>query len=129
MKYSKLFNHQPIKKIVIFMMLYGILLILYSVNVIDIIALFLVLLVGPVLQIKDIIQETFIINNIDEKDMIKITGLKNSLVQVSFLFSILIVGYITDHIEIQYIYTISGIITCIIAVVFSKFSKIKKLHI
>lgn len=82
---------------------------------------------GPVLQIKDIIQETFIINNIDEKDMIKITGLKNSLVQVSFLFSILIVGYITDHIEIQYIYTISGIITCIIAVVFSKFSKIKKL--
>lgn len=61
--------------------------------------------------------------------MIKITGLKDLLVQVSFLFSILIVGYITDHIEIQYIYTISGIITCIIAVGFSKFSKIKKLHI
>nr|WP_263314510.1 MFS transporter [Mammaliicoccus sp. Marseille-Q6498] len=121
MKYSEAFNKKPIQKIIIFMSIYGILLILYSFNTIDVLALLLVILVGPVLQIKDIIQESFFINNINEKELIKITGLKNALVQISFLFSILIVGYITELIEVNYIYTISGVITCLIGIVFSKY--------
>lgn len=125
MKYAEFFNKRPIYKITIFMFVYGILLIIYSFNIIDTIALILVVLVGPVLQIKDIIQETFLINNINEKDMVKITGLKNSLVQLSFLISILLVGYITEYIEVQYIYTISGIISCIIAIMFYRYMFIK----
>lgn len=120
-KYSEIFNKKPIQKIIIFMFIYGMLLIFYSFNKFDVLALLLVILVGPVLQIKDIIQESFFINNINEKEMIKITGLKNSLVQISFLFSILLVGYITEVIEVNYIYTISGIMTCLIAIVFSKY--------
>ncbi|PTJ61089.1 MFS transporter, partial [Mammaliicoccus sciuri] len=52
-KYAEFFNKRPIQKITIFMFIYGILLILYSFNIIDVIALVLVVLIGPVLQIKD----------------------------------------------------------------------------
>ncbi|MCE5058289.1 hypothetical protein MXL69_10400 [Mammaliicoccus sciuri] len=128
-KYAEFFNKRPIQKITIFMFIYGILLILYSFNIIDVIALVLVVLIGPVLQIKDIIQETYFINKINEKDMIKITGLKNSLVQLSFLFSILLVGYITEYIAIQYIYTISGVLTCLIAIMFSRYMYTKNINL
>ncbi len=128
-KYAEFFNKRPIQKITIFMFIYGILLILYSFNIIDVIALVLVVLIGPVLQIKDIIQETYFINKINQKDMIKITGLKNSLVQLSFLFSILLVGYITEYIAIQYIYTISGVLTCLIAIMFSRYMYTKNINL
>ena len=111
MKFSKIFQNRPAK------------IIIYSINALSIFAIVLVIFIGPILQIKEIVQESYLINMISHKDLVKLTGLKNSFVQMSFLLSILIVGAITEVIKIQYVYTISGVFSCLIALYFYCFAK------
>ena len=123
MKFNNIFQNKPVRIIIYFIALYGILLIIYSINSLSILAIVLVIFIGPILQIKEIVQESYLINMISHKDMIKITGLKNVFVQLSFLLSILMVGAITEVIKIQYVYTISGVFSCLIALYFYRFTK------
>ncbi|MBF7023050.1 MFS transporter [Staphylococcus kloosii] len=123
MKFSKIFQNRPAKIIIYFIAIYGFLLIIYSINALSIFAIILVIFIGPILQIKEIVQESYLINMISHKDLVKLTGLKNALVQMSFLLSILMVGAITEVIKIQYVYTISGVFSCLIALYFYCFAK------
>jgi MFS family permease len=72
------------------------------------IALFLVLLMGPSYQLRDLAQETMLQNSADEKTLTKILAARASLVQFIFIFSIIGIGALTDFIGVRLVYIFSG---------------------
>lgn len=71
-------------------------------------ALFLVLLMGPSYQIRDLAQENMFQNSTDEKTLTKILAVRSTLVQFIFAFSIIAVGALTDLIGVRLVYILSG---------------------
>jgi MFS family permease len=71
-------------------------------------ALFLVLLMGPSYQVRDLAQETMFQNSTDESTMTKILAAKSTLVQFIFILSIVGIGTLTDLIGVRLIYILSG---------------------
>ncbi|TDM13293.1 MFS transporter [Macrococcus lamae] len=120
-KFNKLLNINPLKTILISMTIYGVLLIIYGNNQMALISLILVVIMGPVMQSKDLVQESYLINVIPEQELLKFSGLKNSMIQICFMLSILIIGFLSDIIPINYIYIISGVVTLSIVLYFKRY--------
>lgn len=121
-KYSNKFNKNPLYTILVSMILYGIILIIYGNINISIISLILVVIIGPILQTKDITQESYIINIVPEEQLLEFSALKSSIIQFCFMISIILVGGLGEIIPINYVYTISGIVTLLTAFYFKKFT-------
>lgn len=103
---------------------FGLLTCVYGLVTSPIIALVLVILMGPSFQIRDLAQETMYQNCADEKVITKIFAAKSALIQFIFLFSILGIGIITDLIGVRFVYILSGIL-----LVFSSFYGFVHLYI
>lgn len=121
-KYSNKFNKNPLYTILVSMILYGIILIIYGNINISIISLILVVIIGPILQTKDITQESYIINIVPEEQLLEFSALKSSIIQFCFMISIILVGGLGEIIPINYVYTISGIVTLLTGFYFKKFT-------
>lgn len=121
-KYSNKFNKNPLYTILVSMILYGIILIIYGNINISIISLILVVIIGPILQTKDITQESYIINIVPEEQLLEFSALKSSIIQFCFMISIILVGGLGEIIPINYVYTISGIVTLLTVFYFKKFT-------
>ncbi|MFD1739177.1 MFS transporter [Bacillus salitolerans] len=89
-------------------MTFGILTFIYGFISVPIIALLLVLLMGPSYQLRDIAQETMYQNSVDENTLTKILSAKSTLIQLIFIFSILGIGALTDLIGVRLVYILSG---------------------
>jgi hypothetical protein len=76
-------------------------------------ALFLVLLMGPSYQVRDLAQETMFQNSTDENTLTKILAAKSALIQFIFICSILGIGVLTDMIGVRLVYILSGSILMI----------------
>ncbi|WP_134701060.1 MFS transporter [Ammoniphilus sp. YIM 78166] len=72
------------------------------------IALFIVLLMGPSYQMRDLAQETMFQNSADEGTLTKILSARSTLVQLIFIASILGIGALTDWIGVRLVYILSG---------------------
>jgi MFS family permease len=88
-------------------------------------ALFLVILMGPSYQIRDLAQETMYQNSSDEKTLTKVLAARSTLIQIIFIISIIGIGVLTDLIGVRLIYILSG---CLLMVssVFGFFNLILK---
>lgn len=122
---SAFLKKDVVRYIIIGMLVYGSLLICYSFNTSPPLSLFIVLLIGPVLQIKDIIQESYILTVLDDDYVTAILGVKGSFVQLSFMLSLVIIGVIGEVIAIQYVYTLAGIAVIFISLFFAYHTKNK----
>jgi MFS family permease len=71
-------------------------------------ALFLVLLMGPSYQIRDLAQETMFQNSAGEKTLTKILAAKSAIIQLIIIFSIIGIGILTDLIGVRLVYILSG---------------------
>ncbi|MBA2876184.1 MFS family permease [Anoxybacillus caldiproteolyticus] len=89
-------------------MMFGLLTFIYGFVSNPYLALFLVLLMGPSYQIRDLAQETMYQNSASEKILTKILSAKNALVQLMIIFSIIGIGVLTDLIGVRLVYILSG---------------------
>ncbi len=87
---------------------FGVLTFVYGFISQPVIALLLVLLMGPSYQMRDLAQETMFQNSADERTLTKILSAKSTLVQLIFIFSILGIGALTDLIGVRLVYILSG---------------------
>ncbi|WP_260631165.1 hypothetical protein [Bacillus sp. S/N-304-OC-R1] len=71
-------------------------------------ALLLVILMGPSFQIRDLAQETMFQNSADEGTLTRILAAKSTLVQFVFVLSIVGIGILTDIIGVRLVYILSG---------------------
>nr|WP_246188315.1 MFS transporter [Metabacillus lacus] len=87
---------------------FGILTFVYGFVSEPFIALFLVLLMGPSYQMRDLAQETMFQNSADEGTLMKILSARSTLVQLIFIASIIGIGALTDLIGVRLVYILSG---------------------
>lgn len=109
-KFSKLVKNHLILWIIIGSIGVSILTVIYSLNSIPMIALLLVILMGPLYQVRDIAQNTFVQNVVPSKDLAKYLAAKSSLNQLIFSLSIVIIGVLVDIINARLVYLFSGIL-------------------
>jgi MFS family permease len=89
-------------------MMFGLLTFIYGFVSNPYLALFLVLLMGPSYQFRDLAQETMFQNSASEKTLTKILAAKSALIQLIFIFSIIGIGVLTDLIGVRLVYILSG---------------------
>jgi MFS family permease len=89
-------------------MMFGLLTFIYGFVSNPYLALFLVLLMGPSYQIRDLAQETMFQNSANEKILTKILAAKSALIQLIIIFSIIGIGVLTDLIGVRLVYILSG---------------------
>lgn len=97
-------------------LLFGLLTVVYGFTTNAYFALLLVVFMGPSSQIRDLAQETMYQNSADEKTLTKILAAKSTLVQFIFIFSIMVIGILTDLMGVKVVYILSGILLTFSAV-------------
>jgi MFS family permease len=107
---SKLVNKHLVLFIVIGSVGVSILTIIYSIVSLPVVALVLVVLMGPLYQVREIAQSTFIHNTIDKEELGKYLAAKATINQVIFSLSIFIIGLLVDLINARFVYMFSGIL-------------------
>lgn len=88
--------------------LFGVLTLLYGFVSNSMLALLLVLLMGPAYQIRDLAQESMVQNSSDEHTLLKVTAAWSTLVQLISMLSIAVIGIVTDVIGVRLVYIVSG---------------------
>ncbi|QED46579.1 MFS transporter [Cytobacillus dafuensis] len=109
-KCSKYINQSLVLFIVIGSVGVSILTIIYSFVSIPIIALLLVILMGPLYQVRDIAQSTFIQNSINKELLGKYLASKATINQAVFSLSVFIIGLLVDLVSARFVYLFSGIL-------------------
>jgi MFS family permease len=89
-------------------LMFGLLTFIYGFVSNPYLALFLVLLMGPSYQMRDLAQETMFQNSANEKVVTKIFAAKSALIQLIFIVSIIGIGVLTDLIGVRLVYILSG---------------------
>ncbi|MCS1351565.1 MFS transporter [Mechercharimyces sp. CAU 1602] len=107
------------KKIWIYMVLgaasFGLLTLIYGLTSQPWLALVLVFLMGPAYQMRDLAQETMIQNSTDAEALTKVMAARSSMVQVIFLFSMLIITSVITYIGVEWIYIAAGMMLLVSA--------------
>ncbi|NEN87149.1 MFS transporter [Paenibacillus elgii] len=88
--------------------LFGLLTLLYGFVLNSMLALLLVLLMGPAYQIRDLAQESMVQNSSDEHTLLKVAAARSTLVQLISMLSIAVIGVVTDLIGVRLVYIASG---------------------
>ncbi|RTR36188.1 MFS transporter [Robertmurraya yapensis] len=107
-RFSKLFQGRLTTFMLIGSVAFGLLTFAYGFVSNPILALLLVLLMGPSYQMRDLAQETLFQNSTDEATLTKILAAKSTLIQLISIVSILGIGALTDLIGVRLIYILSG---------------------
>ncbi|MCH1627388.1 MFS transporter [Ferdinandcohnia quinoae] len=107
-RFSKTINKSLIGYIVIGSIGVSILTIIYSFVSTPLVALILVVLMGPLYQVRDIAQSTFIQNTIDKETLGKYLASKATINQAVFSLSVFIIGMLVDLISARFVYLFSG---------------------
>lgn len=89
---------------------YGMLTFIYGLTSSAVLALFLVLCMGPACVLRDLTQETFLQNITIEQTRVNILAARSALVQFIFMFSIIGTGVISDVFGVRFIYISAGIL-------------------
>ncbi|MFO1445338.1 MFS transporter [Bacillus sp. Bva_UNVM-123] len=109
-KLSKYIHKSLVTSIIIGSIGVAILTIIYSFVSVPFIALLLVILMGPLYQIRDIAQNTFIQNTIDKDVLGKYLASKATINQAVFSLSVFIIGLLVDLISARFVYLFSGLL-------------------
>jgi hypothetical protein len=109
-KLSKVVNQHLVLFIVIGSVGVSILTVIYSFVSLPVIALFLVILMGPLYQVRDIAQNTFIQITINKDDLGKYLAAKATINQAIFSLSIFIIGLLVDLVNARFVYMFSGLL-------------------
>lgn len=109
-KLSKLVNKHLLLCMVIGSVGVSILTVIYSFVTLPVIALILVVMMGPLYQVRDIAQSTFIQNTIDKEDLGKYLAAKATINHVIFSLSVFIIGLLVDLVNARFVYTFSGVL-------------------
>ncbi|MBS4191948.1 MFS transporter [Bacillus sp. FJAT-49705] len=109
-KCSKYINQSLVLFIVIGSVGVSILTIIYSFVSVPIFALLLVILMGPLYQVRDIAQSTFIQNSINKELLGKYLASKATINQAVFSLSVFIIGLLVDLVSARFVYLFSGIL-------------------
>jgi len=88
--------------------LFGLLTFIYGFVSNALLALALVLLMGPSYQLRDLSQETLFQNSVNETILPKIMAAKAALIHFIFIISTVIIGLITDVFGARFVYIFSG---------------------
>jgi len=96
-------------------MSYGVLCIIYGMNSFPVIALLLVLCMGPVYQIRDISQQTILQKSSPPSDLPKIYASHNVLSSASTGFSVLLVGVVADIFGVRWVYILGGALVIVVS--------------
>ncbi|WP_438421013.1 MFS transporter [Bacillus siamensis] len=89
---------------------YGMLTFIYGLTSSAVLALFLVLCMGPACVLRDLTQETFLQNITTEQTRVNILAARSAFVQLIFMFSIIGTGMISDVFGARFIYISAGIL-------------------
>ena len=109
-KLSKYIHKSLVTSIIIGSIGVAILTIIYSFVSVPFIALLLVILMGPLYQIRDIAQNTFIQNTIEKDVLGKYLASKATINQAVFSLSVFIIGLLVDLISARIVYLFSGLL-------------------
>lgn len=108
--------------------LYSLLSIVYGLNSNPMIAVLLVLLMGPVYQMRDISQQTLMQKSAPPRELSKIYAAHTVLSSAAMGFSVFIVGVVADLVGVQYVYIGGGILVLLVSstaiVILSKYFRI-----
>lgn len=107
-RFSKIFQGRLTTFMLIGSVSFGLLTFAYGFVSSPVLALLLVLLMGPSYQMRDLAQETLFQNSTDEATLTKILAAKSTLIQLISIISILGIGALTDLIGVRLIYILSG---------------------
>jgi MFS family permease len=86
-------------------------------------ALILVIFMGPTYQIRDLAQETLLQNCTEGHILPKILAARSTLIELIFVFSVLVIGALTDLIGVRMVYILSGsllLLSALIGFIFLK---------
>jgi len=89
---------------------YGVLSILYGLNSLPIVAIILVLLMGPVYQIRDVSQQTLLQSSVPASQLSKIYAAHSVLLSSVGGLSVLLVGITADLFGVRWVYILGGIL-------------------
>lgn len=89
---------------------YGMFTFIYGLISGAVLALFLVLCMGPACVLRDLTQETFLQNITTEQTRVNILAARSALVQFIFMFSIIGTGVISDVFGVRFIYVGAGLL-------------------
>ncbi|AEB26243.1 MULTISPECIES: MFS transporter [Bacillus amyloliquefaciens group] len=89
---------------------YGMFTFIYGLISSAVLALFLVLCMGPACVLRDLTQETFLQNITTEQTRVNILAARSALVQFIFMFSIIGTGVISDVFGVRFIYVGAGLL-------------------
>ncbi|TKC15324.1 MFS transporter [Robertmurraya kyonggiensis] len=109
-RFSKIFQGRLTTFMLIGSAAFGLLTFAYGFVSSPILALLLVVLMGPSYQMRDLAQETLYQSSTDEATLTKILAAKSTLIQLVSLVSILGIGALTDLLGVRLIYIFSGCI-------------------
>lgn len=109
-----LFSHKvqknPFRAIMIGSFFVSFLVFLYALNKIAVIAILLVILMGPFYQLRDIAQQIFIQKQLREESLAKLYAAKDNLYYLVFTFSVFITGLISDYFGVIFVYYFAGLL-------------------
>ncbi len=113
--FSKYITKNLLVNMAVGTMSYGILCIIYGLNSFPIIAILLVLCMGPVYQIRDISQQTILQNSAPPSDLSKIYAAHTVLLSTATGLSVLLVGIVADVFGIRWVYILGGVLVIIVS--------------
>ncbi len=90
--------------------LYGLVVVVYGFTTEPLFALALVLLIGPLYQIRDIAQRTLLQKSVKVEDISQVYAAHSVLLSAAVGFSVLVVGAIAEILGIRVVYVASGVI-------------------
>jgi len=109
-KLSKYIHKSLVASIIIGSIGVAMLTIIYSFVSVPFIALLLVIIMGPLYQIRDVAQNTFIQTSIDKDVLGKYLAAKATMNQAVFSLSVFIIGLLVDLVSARFVYLFSGLL-------------------
>ncbi|MDA1477950.1 MFS transporter [Bacillus changyiensis] len=94
---------------------YGVFTVIYGLLSNPYLALILVLLMGPAFVLRDLCQETFIQNRLDESILADIMAARSTFIQLVYMLSIIGIGVLTDVVGVRFVYVSCGVLLLIAA--------------
>ncbi len=109
-KLSKYIHKSLVTSMIIGSIGVAILTIIYSFVSVPFVALLLVILMGPLYQMRDIAQNTFIQNSVEKDVLGKYLASKATINQAVFSLSVFIIGLLVDLVSARFVYLFSGVL-------------------
>lgn len=107
---ARIINKSLIQSIVLGAIVVAILTMIYSFVSVPLLAITLVLCMGPFYQLRDISQSTFIQQILEKEKLGKYLASKATLNQAVFSFSVFMIGVLVDLVNVRFVYLFSGLL-------------------